>query len=129
MTPSLNKKEPNCILPSTNNKNLPPKPVQNNPNNNVSYKLPPKPSPLVPSKQNNSVDYSRPSSRDNSSREKGQQIAQRDRSKENLIRAGQQILVDDGLKSPKINNDYQPKNRVVRSSSAQKVVYPSWWID
>lgn len=124
MTPSLNKKEINCMLPPTSNKNLPPKPVQHNPNNNVSYKLPPKPSPLVPSKQNNSVDYSRPSSR-----EKGQQLSQRERSKENLIRAGQQILMDDGLKSPKINNEYQPKNRVVRSSSAQKVVYPSWWIN
>lgn len=75
MTPSMNKKEPNCILPPTGNKNLPPKPVQN-PNNNVSYKLPPKPSPLIPSKQNNSVDYSRPSSR-----ERGQQLSQRERSK------------------------------------------------
>lgn len=77
MTPSMNKKEPNCILPPTNNKNLPPKPVHAiNPNNNISYKMPPKPSPLIPSKQNNSVDYSRPSSR-----ERGQQLSQRERSK------------------------------------------------
>lgn len=55
MTPNLHKKEPNSILPPSNNKNLPPKPMQNNlPNNNVSYKLPPKPTPLIPSKQNNS---------------------------------------------------------------------------
>ena len=52
MTPSLNKKEPNSMLPPASNKNLPPKPVQsNNINNNISYKMPPKPSPLVPSKQ------------------------------------------------------------------------------
>lgn len=64
MTPNLNKKEPNYMLPPSNNKNLPPKPVQpNNVNNNVSYKLPPKPTPLIPSKQNNSFDYPRPSSR------------------------------------------------------------------
>lgn len=75
ITPSINKKDANCILPPTVNKNLPPKPIQN-PNNNVSYKMPPKPSPLIPSKQNNSFDYPRPSSRD-----KGQQLSQRDKSK------------------------------------------------
>lgn len=58
MTPSTNKKD-NNILPPSSNKNLPPKPNQNH-GNNASYKLPPKPSPLIPSKQNNSVDYSRP---------------------------------------------------------------------
>ena len=63
MTPSINKKDSNSILPPSSHKNLPPRPVQHiNPNNNVSYKLPPKPTPLIPSKQNNSIDYSRPHS-------------------------------------------------------------------
>jgi hypothetical protein len=53
MTPSLNKKD--SQIPPSSNKNLPPKPQ----NNNVSYKLPPKPTPLIPSKQNNSIDYSK----------------------------------------------------------------------
>jgi len=61
MTPSVNKKEPNHFLPPTSNKNLPPRPnhPSSNLNNNVSYKMPPRPTPLIPSKQNNSVDYSR----------------------------------------------------------------------
>jgi len=58
MTPSVNRKD-NNLLPPTSNKNLPPKPV-NNGNNNVSYKLPPKPTPIMPTKQNYSVDISRP---------------------------------------------------------------------
>ena len=125
MTPSVNKKD-QYMMPPSSNKNLPPKPVQNN-GNNVNYKLPPKPTPLIASKQNNSVDYSRPYS----SRQKAQlqvQEVQRERSKQNLIRAGQQILNEDNLKSPKIT-DNSPKNRIVRSNSAQKVVYPSWWMD
>jgi hypothetical protein len=61
MTPSMNKKDNNVLLPPSSHKNLPPKPVQQA-NNNISYKMPPKPTPLIPSKQNNSVDYSRPGS-------------------------------------------------------------------
>jgi hypothetical protein len=54
MTPQIPKKDA-LILPNANNKNLPPKPIQNN-----NYKMPPKPSNNIPSsKQNNSVDYSR----------------------------------------------------------------------
>lgn len=45
-----------------------------------------------------------------------------------MIRAGQQIIMEEQLKSPKVVEIGQ-KNRIVRSSSAQKVVYPSWWID
>jgi hypothetical protein len=41
---------------------LPPKPQNNQPQ---MYKLPPKPSPLIPSKQNNSYDYPPQSSREN----------------------------------------------------------------
>jgi hypothetical protein len=54
MTPQINKKDQPLLPPSS--KNLPPKPVAN-PSN---YKLPPKPTPLIASKQNNSIDYSRP---------------------------------------------------------------------
>lgn len=88
------------MLPPTSNKNLPPKPVHipnSNPGNNVNYKMPPKPSILVPSKQNNSIDYSR-----SASRERAGSQSQREKSKENLIRAGQHVLMDNGLKSPKI---------------------------
>lgn len=64
MTPSMNKKEPNHFLPPTSNKNLPPRPNHiPNISNNISYKMPPKPTPLIPSKQNNSVDYSRSNSK------------------------------------------------------------------
>lgn len=72
MTPGTNRKDSNVILPPSSNKNLPPKPNQNHANN-VSYKLPPKPTPIMPSKQNNSVDSSRPYS----SREKAQQMVER----------------------------------------------------
>lgn len=67
MTPSVNRKDYNNNLLPNSNKNLPPKPSYNNnvpSNNNVIYKLPPKPTPLIPSKQNNSIDYSRSGSRD-----------------------------------------------------------------
>jgi len=89
MTPSINRKEPSHYLPPSSNKNLPPRP--NHPpnlNNNISYKMPPRPTPLVSSKQNNSVDYSRSHSKERPGSQSG-----RDRSKENLIRAGQQILM------------------------------------
>lgn len=63
MTPSMNRKEPNHFLPPTSNKNLPPRPNNPNPHGNVNYRMPPKPIPQIPSKQNNSYDYSRSNSK------------------------------------------------------------------
>jgi hypothetical protein len=57
MTPQVQKKD-GLVLPPANNKNLPPKPVSNN-NNNMNYKLPPRPNNQIQPKNNNSVDYSR----------------------------------------------------------------------
>jgi hypothetical protein len=58
MTPQIQRKDVNCILPPTSNKNLPPKPIQMNPiNQNPIYKLPPRPNNLIPSAKQ--IDYSR----------------------------------------------------------------------
>ena len=60
MTPQvLLKKDGGVFLPPANNKNLPPKPIPNN--NNMNYKLPPRPNNQIQPRQNNnnSVDYSR----------------------------------------------------------------------
>ncbi len=120
MTPKIQKNDSGIVLPPTN-KNLPPKPVLNN--NVPNYKLPPKPNNHISGKQNNSIDYSRQQkSRDRISSK--DLPSAREKSKENLIRAGQNILNQDNMKSPKVS-----ENRVVRSSSAQKVIYPSWWLD
>ena len=100
MTPSIQRKDNHNIVPNSN-KNLPPKPAYNN--NNASYKMPPRPSGLA--ENNNSVDYGRPGS----SRERVNEgrNSSRDKSKENLIRAGHNVVANnsgvvDSLKSPKI---------------------------
>ena len=100
---------------------LPPKP-QGNPNNshNINYKLPPR--PMYPGMQspnqgsNKSFDY-------DTSR-------QREKSKENLRNLGAQIV--QGKDNINVNINLRPpsaasNNRIGRSNSQQKVVYPSWW--
>ncbi len=100
---------------------LPPKP-QGNPNNsnNINYKLPPR--PMYPGMQppnqgsNKSFDY-------DTSR-------QREKSKENLRNLGAQIV--QGKDNMNLNLNLRPpssssNNRIGRSNSQQKVVYPSWW--
>jgi hypothetical protein len=61
MTPQVQKKDCN-LPPLSSNRNIapkPPMPYQNNIINNMAYKLPPRPNPLVPSRQINSIDSSR----------------------------------------------------------------------
>ncbi len=87
---------------------LPPKPpASNQVQNNLNYRLPPKPSnnqinPVNP--VNRSYDYD----------------VGREKSKENLRNVAQQIVGNKKVERPETN-------RVVRSNSQQKVVYPSWW--
>ena len=104
-TPVLSNK-PRNKQPSQNM--LPKLPPRPNGQNNASYKLPPR--PLNNSRvagSNRSIDTSREKNRD------------RSMSKENLRNAGERIV--SGGQIP------QPPQRIQRSSSAQKVVYPSWW--
>lgn len=81
MTPNVQRKDSSNNLIPSSNKNLPPKPA----NNNVSYKMPPKPTPLIPSKGNISVDYNRPGSSRERANSKvnnsARDISARDRSK------------------------------------------------
>jgi len=106
---------------SNNMMKLPPKP-QGNQNNshNINYKLPPR--PMYPGMQapnqgsNKSFDY-------DTSR-------QREKSKENLRNLGAQIV--QGKDNVNVNVNMRPpsaasNNRIGRSNSQQKVVYPSWW--
>lgn len=65
MTPQIQKKDFLNLPPLSSNRNLvskPPMPYQNNNNNiinNIAHKLPPRPNPLVSSKQINYIDSTR----------------------------------------------------------------------
>ena len=101
---------------------LPPKP-QGNPNNsnNINYKLPPRPMypGMQPSNQGSNKSFDYDTSR------------QREKSKENLRNLGAQIV--QGKDNVNVNVYLRPpsaasnNNRIGRSNSQQKVVYPSWW--
>jgi len=84
---------------------LPPKP-QGIPSYN--YKVPPRPSYLLP--------------QPNSGSNKSIDIPQRDSSKENLRNIGARIVND---VKPIMTPD--PRRELGRCSSARKVIYPSWW--
>jgi hypothetical protein len=88
---------------------LPPKPQQgpNNPNNGINYRLPPKPSYNQGTSSNRSYEY------DNS--------RSREKSKENLRNVGAQIVQSKEQPRP------PSSSRIGRSSSQQRVNYPSWW--
>ena len=93
-------------------KNLPPKvprpPTLSGaqPNRGLNYHLPPRPS--VSSARDSRVNNQFDNSRD---RSKEKLITERDRSKENLQKAGERVV----------------SHGIQRSSSVQKIVYPSWW--
>lgn len=94
---------------------LPPKP-HGVANNNISYKLPPRPNyhGVQPQQgSNKSFDYET-----NRSREK---------SRQNLMNIGAQIVAgrDNMIRPPSSSSNNN--NRIGRSNSQQKVVYPSWW--
>lgn len=92
---------------------LPPKP-QVNPNNNINYRLPPR--PIHPGMQQQGQGSNRSFDNDTS--------RQREKSKENLRNLGAQIVEGNNMIRPPTGSS---NNRIGRSNSQQKVVYPSWW--
>lgn len=86
---------------------MPPKPQQQSGNNNINYRLPPKPSYNQGGSSNRSYDYDTSKSRE--------------KSKQNLRNVGAQIV--QSKESPRPPSS----NRIGRSSSQQRVNYPSWW--